>query len=272
MIKNRFSVVIVTFNRSRELLFALNSVLNQKFKPSEIIIINNYKNKINKKILGVNSKKIKIINLKKNLHCARGRNLGVKKSHCKYIAFLDDDDQWDYEYLFKANIIINNNNPDAILTNVYKLNSKKEILKKISRPNLQECFVRNPGCMGSNLIIKKEKFKKLNGFNQNYIPAEDREFLIRMLLNKFKISISNSKMFYNEENITSISKNLSLILTGHTKILIKYKKYINFKNMMFINFKLNKIKYSINKNYIAKFFYLLNTIKYYLIYKIIKLK
>ena len=34
----------------------------------------------------------------------------------------------------------------------------------------------NPGCMGSNLIVKKEKFFQIKGFNQNFIPAEDREF------------------------------------------------------------------------------------------------
>ena len=50
MLNTDFSVVIITFNRNEKLILALNSVLNQKYKPKEIIIINNYKKKIKKKI------------------------------------------------------------------------------------------------------------------------------------------------------------------------------------------------------------------------------
>ena len=61
---------------------------------------------------------------------ANGRNFGVYKSNFEYIAFLDDDDQWSNKYLLEANKIINNQNPDAILTNVYKSKSKNMIFKK----------------------------------------------------------------------------------------------------------------------------------------------
>ncbi len=270
MNRNKFTVVIVTYNRPKELLISLNSVINQKFRASEIIIINNHKKKITKAILGTSLKRIKIINSKKNLFSAKGRNLGGYKSKFEYLAFLDDDDQWSNKYLLEANKIINNKNPDAILTNVYKSKSKNKIFKKIKNLNIQECFIRNPGCMGSNLIVKKEKFIKINGFNQYYIPAEDREFLIRMLLNKFKISVSKSKIFYNEENPKSITKNLSLTLNGHTNLMLKYKSYINLKNKMFIYFKLNKFKFLLEKNFLRKTFYLLKSIFFYILCGVIK--
>ena len=103
MKKNKFTVVIVTYNRPKELLISLNSVIKQKFKASEIIIINNFKRKITKNTLGINLKNIKIINSKKNLMSGNGRNLGAFKSKNKFIAFLDDDDQWSPKYLLKAN-------------------------------------------------------------------------------------------------------------------------------------------------------------------------
>ena len=118
--------------------------------------------------------------------------------------------------------------------------------------------------MGSNLIVKKKNFHQLKGYNPKYIPAEDREFLIRMLLKKFKISISKSKVFYNLDSPNQISKNYSLILNGHKNLLQKYKKYINFKNKMFINFKLNKARYLKEKNYLIKLFYLSISTAYYL--------
>lgn len=270
MNKNKFTVVIVTYNRPKELLISLNSVINQKFQASEIIIINNHKTKITKNILGTSLKSIKIINSKRNLFSANGRNFGVYKSNFEYIAFLDDDDQWSNKYLLEANKIINNQNPDAILTNVYKSKSKNMIFKKVKDLNIQECFIRNPGCMGSNLIVKKEKFFQIKGFNKNFIPAEDREFLIRMLLNRFKISVSKSKIFYNDENPSSITKNLSLTLNGHTNLMLKYKRYINLKNKMFINFKLNRLKFLLEKNYLYKYFYLFKLISFYILQRLLK--
>ena len=49
MMNINFSAVIITFNRNEKLILALKSVLNQKYKPKEIIIINNYKKKNKKK-------------------------------------------------------------------------------------------------------------------------------------------------------------------------------------------------------------------------------
>ena len=121
-------------------------------------------------------------------------------------------------------------------------------------------------------MLKKENFFKLKALIKNFIPAEDREFLIRMLLNRFKISVSKSKIFYNDENPSSITKNLSLTLNGHTNLMLKYKRYINLKNKMFINFKLNRLKFLLEKNYLYKYFYLFKLISFYILQRLIKMK
>ncbi|MDC0616600.1 glycosyltransferase [Candidatus Pelagibacter ubique] len=260
-----FSVIITTFNRSKKLLLALNSVLNQKHRPKEIIIINNYQKKIQKKNLKCKNKNvIKIYNLKKNLHSADGRNYGAQLSKNNFIAFLDDDDEWDSMYLYKANKIIQKKNTDVILTNLYYKNNKLKILKKVKDLNLQDCFVMNPGCMGSNLIINRGKFFKLGGFNKKFIPAEDRELLIRIIMNKLIINISNSKVYYDVDSNDSISKKLNLILIGHTNLKNKYQNIIKTKNKFFINMKLNKILYKLSSGVIIKLIYLFLTFFYYI--------
>ena len=151
-----------------------------------------------------------------------------------------------------------------ILTNVYYKNNKSKIFKKVKSFNLQDCFIKNPGCMGSNLIINKKKFFSIGGFNKKFIPAEDRELLVRIILNKLIIKVSNSKVYYDVNSNDSISKNLNLILIGHSNLKNKYQNIIKSKNKFFINMKLNNILYKLANNIIVKLIYLSLAIFYYI--------
>ena len=269
MKKNSFSVIILTYNRNKELQVALNSVYNQFYKPSEIIVVNNYPKKIKKNYLKLNKKiKIRIFNSAKNRNAGGGRNYGAKFAKYEYLAFLDDDDFWGKYYLYNASRLIKRHNSDVILSNLFYMNDKNKILKKISQPTIQECFIKNPGSMGSNLIARKRSFMKLKGYKNIFVPAEDKEFLIRVLQAKMKINISNGKVFYNLDSPDSISRNNIILYKGHSKLFQKYKKIINQKNKLFIKFKLNNFKRKSEQNLIFKTFYLIQAIFYFLLYSI----
>ena len=118
--------------------------------------------------------------------------------------------------------------------------------------------------MGSNLIINRKKFFKLGGFDKKMIPAEDRELLIRITINKYSIKISNSKVYYDTSSSDSISKNLNLILIGHYNLKNKYQNMIKLKNKFFMKMKLNNTIYKLTNNIIIKLIYLLLTLSYYI--------
>jgi len=94
------SIIIPTFNRFEALQNAINSVLSQIDKNSEIIVINdgstdqNYYTKKNTNF------RIRQIDLQENQKIKNGfssdaiRNIGVLEANGKYIGFLDDDDIW----------------------------------------------------------------------------------------------------------------------------------------------------------------------------------
>lgn len=94
------SVVITTYKRKRELDRALQSVINQTYGSIEIIVVddnidNNVSDEV-RDILKKYSDKANIIYKKneKNLGGALSRNEGLKLATGKYIAFLDDDDEY----------------------------------------------------------------------------------------------------------------------------------------------------------------------------------
>jgi len=104
------SVIIPTYNRFDLLLDAIKSALNQTHKNIEIIVVNDssseeayysYDFSSLLKEQGPNALNLKIIHLPTNTKQLFGyacagyvRNVGIKNSVGKYIAFLDDDDIW----------------------------------------------------------------------------------------------------------------------------------------------------------------------------------
>ena len=91
------SVIIPYYRKKQYISRALKSVTNQTYKKLEIIIIYDDSNKSDLKFIKYISskdKRIKIYVNKKNLGAGLSRNVGIKKSKGKYIAFLDADDLW----------------------------------------------------------------------------------------------------------------------------------------------------------------------------------
>ena len=88
------SIIIINYNGSSYATRCIKSVLSSKAKSQEIILVDNNSTQSDvatlKKQFG---KKIIILALKKNYGPSRARNEGVKVSHGKYIAFLDNDTQ-----------------------------------------------------------------------------------------------------------------------------------------------------------------------------------
>jgi len=223
-----FSVIIVTYNRNKLLERSLKSVLKQSLQPKEIIIVNNYHKPLKNKF---KSSKIKIIESIKNFDSADGRNIGSITDSSKYLAFLDDDDYWHKDYLKISKKYILNKFPDILIANkIYFDDGKYKIFKKINKINLNECFMKNPGILGSNIIIKKKTLYKLNGFDQNLIPSEDKSLIIDAHLSKKKIIIQNNYILYKNNNKNKLSNDYRKLQKGKINFIKKYSKNMNFKS------------------------------------------
>ena len=96
--------------------------------------------------------------------------------------------------IFKSselNKIFSKNNPDII--HLHWVGG--ELL------SLDQLFIQNPGVTGSNLVISKSKFLKLKGFDKNMKSSEDKDIVVKAILNNLKISYSNSKVFFHLRKI-----------------------------------------------------------------------
>ena len=87
---------MLKYNSSKTILKTIGSIKEQSFQDFELIIVDDHSkdNSIIKISNEFKNSKIKIIKLNKNGGPAKARNIGIKKSKGKYIAFIDSDDLW----------------------------------------------------------------------------------------------------------------------------------------------------------------------------------
>ena len=91
--KYKISVVIPTLNRINTLQRALDSVINQTYKPAEIIVVDNGSSDGTLNFLREQYPKITTL-IENKIGVSSARNKGIKKSINQWIALLDSDDAW----------------------------------------------------------------------------------------------------------------------------------------------------------------------------------
>lgn len=107
------SVIIPFFKKKKYINETINSILDQTYTNIEIIIVYDDIEKNDLHYLKENflkNEKIKIIINDKNLGAGKSRNIGIANSTGKYLAFLDADDLWDKEKIFKQLQFMKKNN------------------------------------------------------------------------------------------------------------------------------------------------------------------
>lgn len=177
------SVVIPTYNRYKLLKRSLLSVLNQTHKPKEILVIDDGSADFTCKIKNEFTQ-IKYI-YKKNGGVSSARNLGIKNSTCKWVAFLDDDDEWDKEKL-ALHVSFHRQNPSL---HVSYANEKwirngieVKVPKKYSKHsgNIFEKCLSHCIIAPSSVLMRKDLFDKVGYFDEDLEVCEDYDLWLRI--------------------------------------------------------------------------------------------
>ena len=94
------SIIVPTYNRPDLLDQALRSILKQVYKNYEIMVINDGGVEVHR-VIDSNNEDGNIVYLKHdtNRGVAAARNTGISRARGKYIAYLDDDDQYYPDHL-----------------------------------------------------------------------------------------------------------------------------------------------------------------------------
>ena len=135
--KDLISIIIPYYKKKEFFQKTIESVKKQSYKNFEVIVIFDDIDKSDLSFVNhnlKNFKKKKIIINKKNLGVGVSRNLGLKRSKGKFIAFLDADDVWHKDKIKKQVNFMKKNKVDFSFCNYLIINQNDKIIKKIIAP------------------------------------------------------------------------------------------------------------------------------------------
>ena len=178
------SVVIPCFNRIKTLSRSIDSVVNQTYKPSEIIIIDDGSTDGTRDFIIKSYPNIKyFFQPKKGVSSAR--NKGIRESSSDWVAFLDSDDEWLPQKLEKqinqlgkhSEIFISHTN-EIWIRNGVRVNQMKKHQKYggyIFDKCLDICRI-SP----SSVLIHKKVLKDVGVFDETLQVCEDYDLWLRI--------------------------------------------------------------------------------------------
>ncbi len=183
--KEMVSVIIPTYKSDVTLNRAIDSVLNQTYEEIEVIVVDdndpNTTERIQTEALMQkysDNYKVKYIKHKKNKNGSAARNTAFANSTGKYIAFLDDDDYYLPNKLNNQVKFLNENpNYDGCYCwrRQFDQNVCGEYEGNFSYEILSLDFTPYTSCV----MVRRECYENLNGFDEHYYRHQDFEFLLR---------------------------------------------------------------------------------------------
>ena len=228
----KISVIIPTCNRPELLGRAIKSVLNQTFQDFEVIVVDDGEEKPAEQTVksfhsDVRVKYVKNIG-KKGAPVAR--NLGTKMAQGEYLAFLDDDDSWLSEKLNEQLLIIEKfkNEIDFVFCPVkvsYQASGKKVVqeVKEIGVNNYFELLLAHRlRILTSSLLIKKDAFYEVDGFDDNFPSNQEWDLMIRVSKKRRGYCLNKPLVEMNILAGEHIGANLDKRIKGREMILRKH--------------------------------------------------
>jgi glycosyltransferase involved in cell wall biosynthesis len=231
------SVIIPCYKSSAFLRRAVDSVLTQTYKPTEIIIVDDASDdsgltfkcikKIKKDYIdsGIS---IRTIFLKRNSGPSRARNRGWNISTNDYIAFLDSDDAWhpkkiELQYKFMKF------NSKFDVTSHSSRTFNNSIKDKINNFNVKQVYLKKmvfKNCIQTRTVMLKRDLTLR--FDDKIRYGEDYDLWMRMMNSGVIFGYSKQVLAYKYDddfNYRGLSSNLLKMEKAELKVL--HKQYLS---------------------------------------------
>ena len=216
------SVVIATYNRSGVIGRAIESVLAQTYKDFEIVVIDDGSTDSTRDVVTAYGDRVRYY-YQQNTGNYPARNRGIREARGRWIAWLDDDDQW---------------HPDKLALQVEKI-------KQLPEPGFLWCNgyrggvpYRDPGAPSgffesmreivaqpSAWLMSRSLFEKIGGFDTAYPTGGDTAFVMKALIRGIKIYYMKDLLVVWDNRVGRVSSFGPQTLVNREK---RYRDFFDF--------------------------------------------
>jgi glycosyltransferase involved in cell wall biosynthesis len=155
----------------------------------------------------------------------------VQNSQGKYIAFLDDDDEWLPEKLQKQVDLLDSSPPvvGAVYTGFLKIDRLTgEMLAQIVPTKrgciFHEMFIQNWVGTPSTVLLRKECFEKVGVFDEELVFGTDYDMWIR-ISKEFRFEYISDPLVHYYVHDNNLSTNYEIVVRGMEISNRKYEKH-----------------------------------------------
>jgi glycosyltransferase involved in cell wall biosynthesis len=227
----RVSVVIPAYNAQRFVAETIASVKAQSYQDIEIIVVDD----------GSTDQTAAIAESFEGVRCIRkpnggvssARNRGVAEAQGELLAFVDSDDVWHPDKL-RHQVALMDLHPDVVL-GITESSSDRSLMASVGRvPEGQlpryrvidqfgEVFL-NPYLGMSGVMVRKDAFNAVHGFDQTLPFAEDVDFYLRLLFKRSAVVRIEDCVVYVRLVEGSLSYDGAI---GYAKLMEVYRRFLS---------------------------------------------
>ena len=223
------SVIIPTYNRAALLKRAIESVLNQSFKDFELIVVDDASPDNTPEVVrSIRDSRIRYIRLKKNSGGPVARNTGIKKARGKFIALLDDDDEWlPHRLELQVKKLETLDKEFGVVYGGFYYVSQQDgriLGKRLPqfRGDVYQHFLRENFVGSPTLLIRRECFKKAGLFDPKLTSSQDWDMWLR-IAKYYKFDYVDEIVAKYYVHGRQISFNMKKYIPGRERFISKHK-------------------------------------------------
>ena len=235
------SVLIPVYNAEKYFSDALQSIVDQTYRNLEVVIVDDCSQDgtgVIAKAFASKDSRVKVFTNEQNLKLSGALNEGIKHCLGKYIVRMDGDDVSFLDRIEKQ-VAYMEQNPEVGISGG-SMEIGDESLTKIGTRNYyltdndirKNIFKFSPFCH-PGVIIRKEVFDLVGGYDASFTPAEDYELYFRIGL---KFNFGNISDFVLHYRTLPNSMTTSSISKMEKKTIEVRKKYMKVYNAGFSDY------------------------------------
>jgi glycosyltransferase involved in cell wall biosynthesis len=257
--------VIPTHGRPNYLRESIESVLGQTRPPEQIIVVSDDGDartaEVVEDLRGSSPVPILYLNNASGIGGASSsRNEGARHAETTLLAFLDDDDLWEPDYLRQSIALLESSGAECVVSWLMMFRGELRIPGLMMKEGLQsrEAAAINPGFIGSNFVITASSFWSIDGFDPELRVINDGDFIYRYLQAGFRYRVNPAyAVLQRKHSSGQLTAATEMRAAGLEKYMSKHAETLTLADRRYMRLAINRIRYHVATSRVQKLRYLI---------------